>query len=52
MYGIVPYVRVGESIRAAILATAGILSEAPEWPEWQRSVRGRTASERLDDLGI
>ncbi len=36
--------------RAAIIATAGILSEAPDWPAWQRSVRGRTASERLDDL--
>ncbi len=38
--------------RAAIVATAGILSEAPDWPAWQRSVRGRTASEGLDDLGL
>ena len=38
--------------RAAILATAGILSQSPDWPEWQRSVRGRSASERLDDLGL
>jgi glycine/D-amino acid oxidase-like deaminating enzyme len=34
--------------RAVILATAGILSDYPDWPEWQRSVRGRTAAERLD----
>jgi len=34
--------------RAAILATAGILRDAPDWPDWQRSVRGRTAAERLD----
>ncbi len=38
--------------RAAILATAGILNDAPDWPEWQRSVRGRSASERLADLGL
>jgi hypothetical protein len=30
---------------AAILSTAGIVSDAPDWPEWQRSVRGRTAAE-------
>ncbi|HEX7000351.1 MAG TPA: CopG family transcriptional regulator [Trueperaceae bacterium] len=38
--------------RAAILATAGILADAPEWPEWQASVRGRTADERLTDQGL
>jgi hypothetical protein len=36
--------------RAAILATAGVLQDAPDWPEWQRSVRGRSAAERLDEL--
>jgi hypothetical protein len=36
--------------RAAILATAGVLPDAPDWPEWQRSVRGRTAADRLDEL--
>ena len=36
--------------RAAILATAGVLRDAPDWPEWQRSVRGRTAADRLDEL--
>ncbi len=38
--------------RAGILATAGILADAPDWPEWQRSVRGRPASQRLDDSGL
>jgi hypothetical protein len=33
--------------RAGILSTAGILAEAPAWPEWQASVRGRSAAERL-----
>jgi hypothetical protein len=34
--------------RAVILATSGILSDYPDWPEWQRAVRGRTAGQRLD----
>jgi hypothetical protein len=37
--------------RAVILATSGILADHPDWPEWQRTVRGRTATERLEDLG-
>ncbi len=37
--------------RAVILATAGLLEDYPDWPEWQRTVRGRTAAARLDDLG-
>jgi hypothetical protein len=37
--------------RAVILATAGIVADYPDWPEWQREVRGRSASRRLDDLG-
>ena len=32
---------------AAIRETAGLLADAPDWQEWQRSVRGRTAEERL-----
>ncbi|MGH2445140.1 MAG: hypothetical protein ACRDGD_03785 [Candidatus Limnocylindria bacterium] len=28
--------------RAGILTTAGILADAPDWPEWQRSLRGRS----------
>ena len=38
--------------RAAILATAGILSDAPDWPQWQAEVRGRSADERLSDEGL
>ena len=34
---------------AVILATAGLLADHPDWPEWQRSVRGRTAAQRLDE---
>jgi Ribbon-helix-helix protein, copG family len=34
--------------RRIILATAGILHDYPAWEEWQRAVRGRTASQRLD----
>jgi hypothetical protein len=37
--------------RAAILATAGACADYPDWPEWQRTVRGRTADERLRGLG-
>ncbi len=37
--------------RAGILATAGILPDAPDWPEWQAAVRGRSASRRLSDEG-
>lgn len=35
--------------RAGILATAGILPNAPDWPEWQAQVRGRSADERRSD---
>ena len=42
---------VEEQARAVILATAGILADYPDWPEWQRTVRGRTAAQRLDELG-
>lgn len=37
--------------RAAIRATAGICHDAPDWPQWQRQVRGRTADQRLHDEG-
>lgn len=36
----------------AIRETAGLLAGAPDWPSWQQSVRGRTAAERLDSLGL
>jgi hypothetical protein len=38
--------------RAGIIATAGILPNAPDWPEWQASVRGRSAATRLADSGV
>ncbi|HWH34414.1 MAG TPA: hypothetical protein VNT56_03765 [Acidimicrobiales bacterium] len=36
--------------RAAILATAGILADAEDWPEWLRGVRGSGADARLRQL--
>jgi hypothetical protein len=36
--------------RSAILATAGIMDEADDWPAWLRRVRGVSADERLDRL--
>jgi len=42
---------VEEAARAVILATFGVLADYPDWPEWQRAVRGRTAAERLEELG-
>jgi hypothetical protein len=38
--------------RAVIAATAGICAGYPDWPEWLRSVRGRTADERLRAAGL
>ncbi len=38
--------------RAAVLATAGILADAPDWPEWLRRVRGDGADARLRALGL
>jgi hypothetical protein len=40
-----------DEARAVILATAGILADYPDWPEWQREVRGRTAAQRLVEAG-
>ena len=37
-----------DEARAVIRATAGILAGYPDWAEWQRQVRGRTAAERLE----
>lgn len=37
--------------RRAILATAGVLADAPDWPEWLAEVRGSGADERLRRLG-
>lgn len=38
--------------RAAVLATAGIVADAPDWPEWLRRVRGRGSDGRLRALGL
>lgn len=35
----------------AVDATAGILPDAPDWPEWLASVRGEGADRRLRGLG-
>jgi len=36
---------------AAVDATAGIMADAPDWPEWLATVRGTGADERLSSLG-
>jgi hypothetical protein len=36
---------------AAVDATAGMLPDAPDWPEWLAEVRGDGADERLSSLG-
>jgi Ribbon-helix-helix protein, copG family len=36
---------------AAVDATAGLLPDAPDWPEWLNEVRGNSADERLTSLG-
>lgn len=40
-----------DQARNAIRATAGLLADYPDWQEWQRLVRGRTANERLKSHG-
>lgn len=37
---------------AAVEATAGILRDYPDWPEWLARVRGKGADRRLRDLGL
>jgi hypothetical protein len=37
-----------QEARRVILATAGVLHDYPDWAEWQRAVRGRTAEQRLE----
>jgi hypothetical protein len=37
---------------AAVDETAGILANAPDWPEWLRDLRGRGADERLREIGL
>lgn len=46
-------IAVGASEREeAVQASAGVMADAPPWEEWLRGVRGRTADERLRDLGL
>ncbi|MGH7882478.1 MAG: CopG family transcriptional regulator [Candidatus Dormibacteraceae bacterium] len=43
----------GSSDHGSIVdATAGILADYPDWPEWLADVRGGGASERLRELGL
>lgn len=38
--------------RSIIRDTSGICADYPDWPEWQRMVRGKTADERLRAGGL
>lgn len=37
---------------AAVDETAGLLADAPDWPEWLLAIRGRSADDRLRELGL
>ncbi len=37
---------------AVVEATAGVMADYPDWPEWLAGVRGRGAGERLRELGL
>jgi len=37
---------------AVVDETAGLLSDAPDWPDWLRAVRGSGADDRLRQLGL
>jgi len=37
---------------AVVDATAGLLADHPDWPEWLADLRGPGASERLRRLGL
>ncbi len=41
-----------DSRLTAVDEPAGLLAEAPDWPEWLGAVRGRGAAERLTELGL
>ena len=41
-----------EARLAAVYETAGLLADAPDWPEWLRTARGRGADNRLRELGL
>lgn len=37
---------------AAVDESAGVLADAPDWPEWLSRVRRRGAARRLKELGL
>ncbi len=41
----------GERV-AAVDETAGLLADAPDWPEWLQAIRGPSADDRLRQLGL
>jgi len=46
-------IRRGVEDRLAVVeATAGVLADHPDWPEWLASVRGPGSAERLRRLGL
>ncbi|HZU18192.1 MAG TPA: hypothetical protein VFD01_16525 [Candidatus Dormibacteraeota bacterium] len=46
-------IRPGVEDRLAVVeATAGVLADYPDWPEWLASVRGPESAERLRRLGL
>jgi hypothetical protein len=46
-------IRRGVEDRLAVVeATAGVLADYPDWPEWLASVRGPGSAERLRRLGL
>lgn len=36
----------------AVDETAGLLADAPDWPEWLHELRGGGADDRLRELGV
>lgn len=46
-------ITTGSDERVAMVdATAGVLADYPDWPDWLGDVRGRDADARLKDLGL
>lgn len=42
---------VGQRVRA-VVDTAGLFEDRPDWPDWLDEVRGRSTSDRLEELGL
>jgi hypothetical protein len=43
---------IREQRLAAVEDTAGLLTDAPDWPDWLASVRGKGVDRRLKELGL